>query len=88
MLIVLSFKSLATAVERIATLSYLNLTLSFIVLTKRLCLVILNNLAIYDILLLQTCLPIFVDRLRNEITRLTTVKALTLTASSPLKVTN
>nr|CAG4651567.1 EOG090X00HY [Triops cancriformis] len=35
---------------------------------------------------LGTCLPIFLDRLRNEITRLTTVKALTKIASSPLKV--
>ncbi|XP_063954997.1 cullin-associated NEDD8-dissociated protein 1-like isoform X1 [Lytechinus pictus] len=35
---------------------------------------------------LSTCLPIFLDRLRNEITRLTTVKALTLIASSPLEV--
>nr|CAG4643698.1 EOG090X00HY [Lepidurus arcticus] len=35
---------------------------------------------------LVTCLPIFLDRLRNEITRLTTVKALTRIASSPLKV--
>lgn len=29
---------------------------------------------------LPTCLPIFLDRLRNEITRLTTVKAYTLIA--------
>ncbi|XP_077989699.1 cullin-associated NEDD8-dissociated protein 1-like isoform X1 [Glandiceps talaboti] len=35
---------------------------------------------------LRTCLPIFLDRLRNEITRLTTVKALTLIAGSPLKI--
>lgn len=35
---------------------------------------------------LQTCLPIFVDRLRNEITRLTTVKALTQIAASPLRI--
>ncbi|XP_012146870.1 cullin-associated and neddylation-dissociated 1 isoform X2 [Megachile rotundata] len=35
---------------------------------------------------LHVCLPIFLDRLRNEITRLTTVKALTCIASSPLKV--
>ncbi|XP_031563225.1 cullin-associated NEDD8-dissociated protein 1-like isoform X2 [Actinia tenebrosa] len=35
---------------------------------------------------LPTCLPIFLDRLRNEITRLTTVKAYTLIAGSPLKV--
>ena len=35
---------------------------------------------------LHVCLPIFLDRLRNEITRLTTVKALTCIASSPLRV--
>ncbi|XP_014246740.1 cullin-associated NEDD8-dissociated protein 1 isoform X2 [Cimex lectularius] len=35
---------------------------------------------------LPTCLPIFLDRLKNEITRLTTVKALTKVASSPLKI--
>ncbi|XP_064480368.1 cullin-associated NEDD8-dissociated protein 1-like [Ornithodoros turicata] len=35
---------------------------------------------------LQVCLPIFLDRLRNEITRLTTVKALTKVAGSPLKI--
>ncbi|XP_067930479.1 cullin-associated NEDD8-dissociated protein 1-like [Watersipora subatra] len=35
---------------------------------------------------LTVCLPIFVDRLRNEITRLTTVKSLTLVASSPLSI--
>ena len=29
---------------------------------------------------LGTCLPIFLERLRNEITRLTTVKAVTLIA--------
>ena len=33
------------------------------------------------------CLPIFLDRLRNEITRLTTVKALTKIAASPLRIT-
>nr|CAG4642282.1 EOG090X00HY [Evadne anonyx] len=35
---------------------------------------------------LAVCLPIFLDRLRNEITRLTTVKALTKIASSPLRI--
>ncbi|XP_033207231.1 cullin-associated NEDD8-dissociated protein 1 isoform X2 [Belonocnema kinseyi] len=35
---------------------------------------------------LAVCLPIFLDRLRNEITRLTTVKALTCIAASPLRV--
>ncbi|XP_050690320.1 cullin-associated NEDD8-dissociated protein 1-like [Eriocheir sinensis] len=35
---------------------------------------------------LGTCLPIFLDRLRNEITRLTTVKALTKVAASPLRI--
>lgn len=35
---------------------------------------------------LPVCLPILLDRLRNEITRLTTVKALTKIASSPLHI--
>ncbi|XP_013401957.1 LOW QUALITY PROTEIN: cullin-associated NEDD8-dissociated protein 1-like [Lingula anatina] len=35
---------------------------------------------------LGTCLPIFLERLKNEITRLTTVKALTMIAGSPLKI--
>nr|CAD7588886.1 unnamed protein product [Timema genevievae] len=35
---------------------------------------------------LPVCLPIFLDRLRNEITRLTTIKALTKVAGSPLRV--
>ncbi|XP_012944580.1 cullin-associated NEDD8-dissociated protein 1 [Aplysia californica] len=35
---------------------------------------------------LKECLPIFLERLKNEITRLTTVKALTLVAQSPLKI--
>ena len=35
---------------------------------------------------LPHCLPIFLDRLKNEITRLTAVKALILVASSPLRI--
>ncbi|KAJ8879876.1 hypothetical protein PR048_020493 [Dryococelus australis] len=35
---------------------------------------------------LPVCLPIFLDRLRNEITRLTTIKALTKVAGSPLNI--
>lgn len=35
---------------------------------------------------LPYCLPLFLDRLRNEITRLTTVKALIKIAGSPLKI--
>jgi len=35
---------------------------------------------------LGACLPIFLDRLKNEITRLTAVKALILAASSPLRI--
>ena len=35
---------------------------------------------------LGNCLPIFLERLRNEITRLTTVKALTMIADSPLRI--
>ena len=35
---------------------------------------------------LYSCLPIFLDRLKNEITRLTTVKALTKIAGSPLHI--
>ena len=35
---------------------------------------------------LNNCLPIFLERLKNEITRLTTVKALSLIAASPLKI--
>lgn len=35
---------------------------------------------------LPVCLPIFLERLRNEITRLTTVKALTKVAASPLRI--
>ncbi|CAK1601877.1 unnamed protein product [Parnassius mnemosyne] len=35
---------------------------------------------------LAICLPILLERLRNEITRLTTVKALTKVASSPLRI--
>ncbi|ESO96201.1 hypothetical protein LOTGIDRAFT_202232, partial [Lottia gigantea] len=35
---------------------------------------------------LKECLPIFLERLKNEITRLTSVKAHTMIASSPLKI--
>lgn len=35
---------------------------------------------------LQNCLPIMLDRLRNEITRLTAVKALIMITNSPLKL--
>merc|ERR1719397_1364893 len=35
---------------------------------------------------LASCLPIFLDRLKNEITRLTAVKALIMVASSPLRI--
>lgn len=35
---------------------------------------------------LETCLPIFMDRLRNEVTRLSAVKALTMIAASPLRI--
>merc|ERR1719397_2088925 len=35
---------------------------------------------------LASCLPIFLDRLKNEITRLTAVKALISIASSPLRI--
>ena len=35
---------------------------------------------------LRDCLPIFLERLKNEITRLTAVKALTMIAGSPLKI--
>lgn len=35
---------------------------------------------------LNTCLPIFLERLKNEITRLTAVKSVTLIAGSPLQI--
>lgn len=35
---------------------------------------------------MSVCLPIFLDRLNNEITRLTTVKALTKVAASTLHI--
>ena len=35
---------------------------------------------------LPYCLPIYVDRLKNEITRLTAVKALIKIAGSPLRI--
>lgn len=35
---------------------------------------------------LAVCLPIFLERLRNEVTRLSAVKALIMIAASPLRV--
>lgn len=35
---------------------------------------------------LAVCLPLFLDRLRNEVTRLSSVKALTMIAASTLRV--
>lgn len=35
---------------------------------------------------LEVCLPIFLERLRNEVTRLSAVKALIMIAASPLRV--
>lgn len=35
---------------------------------------------------LSVCLPIFLERLRNEVTRLSAVKALIMIAGSPLRV--
>ena len=35
---------------------------------------------------LPSCLPMFLDRLKNEILRLTTVKAMTSISNSPLKI--
>lgn len=47
---------------------------------------IICNLGDYLQSELPVCLPIFLDRLKNEITRLTTVKALTKIAGSPLRI--
>ena len=47
---------------------------------------IICNLGDYLSNELPVCLPLFLDRLRNEITRLTTVKSLTKIASSPLGI--
>lgn len=47
---------------------------------------IICNLGDYLKSELPVCLPILLDRLRNEITRLTTVKALTKIAASPLRI--
>uniref|UniRef100_A0A8V5HEU4 Uncharacterized protein n=1 Tax=Melopsittacus undulatus TaxID=13146 RepID=A0A8V5HEU4_MELUD len=47
---------------------------------------IIYNLGDYLSTDLQPTLKVFLERLKNEITRLTTVKALTLIASSPLKI--
>lgn len=47
---------------------------------------IVCNLGDYLSSELSVCLPLFLDRLRNEITRLTTVKALTKIAGSPLGI--
>ncbi|XP_039224389.1 cullin-associated NEDD8-dissociated protein 1-like isoform X2 [Crotalus tigris] len=47
---------------------------------------IVSNLGDYLSSELQPTLKIFLERLKNEITRLTTVKALTLIANSPLKI--
>ncbi|XP_009078056.1 PREDICTED: cullin-associated NEDD8-dissociated protein 2 isoform X2 [Acanthisitta chloris] len=47
---------------------------------------IIHNLGDHLSTDLQPTLKIFLERLKNEITRLTTVKALTLIASSPLKI--
>lgn len=47
---------------------------------------IICNLGDYLRKELAECLPLFLDRLKNEITRLTTVKALTNIASSPLGI--
>lgn len=35
---------------------------------------------------LPSCLPIFMERLKNEVTRLSSVRALTMIATSPLRV--
>lgn len=47
---------------------------------------VISNMGDYLSAELPNCLPIFLDRLRNEITRLTTVKALIKIASSPLRI--
>lgn len=47
---------------------------------------IICNLGDYLRKELDMCFPLFLDRLRNEITRLTTVKALTNIAGSPLSI--
>lgn len=46
---------------------------------------IICNMGDYLTAELPSCLPIFLDRLRNEITRLTTVKALIMVAGSPIQ---
>uniref|UniRef100_A0A9J2Q9E8 TATA-binding protein interacting (TIP20) domain-containing protein n=1 Tax=Ascaris lumbricoides TaxID=6252 RepID=A0A9J2Q9E8_ASCLU len=53
------------------------------------CLILLSSLVLDEILMrfqLPACLPILLERLRNEMTRLVTVKALTTIVNSPLKI--